>query len=53
MRNTRPDFFVHCGDPSMRLPDRPWQRLPNGQVEKHRDRREVKVAETLAEFRGT
>jgi len=54
MHNTRPDFFVHCGDHV--YADGPiWsqQRLPNGQVWRNIVTEEKsKVAETLAEFRG-
>jgi alkaline phosphatase D len=54
MRNTRPDFFVHCGDHIYADgPISSQQRLPNGQVWRNIVTEEKsKVAETLAEFRG-
>src|SRR5438445_4161561 len=54
MRNTMPDFSVHCGDHVYADgPNSSQQRLPNGQVWKNIVTEEKsKVAETLAEFRG-
>jgi alkaline phosphatase D len=54
MRQTRPDFFIHCGDNI--YADGPIQEMvtaENGQVWRNIVTPEVaKVAETLAEFRG-
>ena len=54
MRQTRPDFFIHCGDSI--YADGPIQEMvtaENGQVWRNIVTPEVsKVAETLAEFRG-
>jgi alkaline phosphatase D len=54
MRQTKPDFFIHCGDTI--YADGPIQEkvtAENGQIWRNRVTPEVsKVAETLAEFRG-
>ena len=54
MRQTKPDFFIHCGDTI--YADGPIQEMvtaENGQIWRNRVTPEVsKVAETLAEFRG-
>jgi alkaline phosphatase D len=54
MRQTRPDFFIHCGDTI--YADGPIEEIltaENGQVWRNLVTPEVsKVAETLAEFRG-
>jgi alkaline phosphatase D len=54
MRQTKPDFFIHCGDTI--YADGPIQEMvtaENGQIWRNIVTPEVsKVAETLAEFRG-
>ncbi|MEQ1910129.1 MAG: alkaline phosphatase D family protein [Vicinamibacterales bacterium] len=54
MRQTRPDFFIHCGDTIYADgPIAPAQTLSDGTVWKNLVTEEVsKVAETLREYRG-